>query len=98
MIIPLKVLAEKVILTFACLKIITPEYIWMVKTVLILYNTNFYSNGILKTTIWIMQMILLGKLIDFNFYLAWLMERFEDILSLDEDMLGTEEYHISNEV
>ena len=42
-------------------------------------------------------MILLGKLIDFNFYLAWLMERFEDILSLDEDMLGTEEYHISNE-
>ena len=75
-----------------------PEYIWMVKTVLILYNNNFYSNGILKTTIWIMQMILLGKLIDFNFYLAWLMERFEDILSLDEDMLGTEEYHISNEV
>ena len=43
-------------------------------------------------------MILLGKLIDFNLYLAWLMERFEDILSLDEDMLGTEEYHISNEV
>ena len=43
-------------------------------------------------------MILLEKLIDFNFYLAWLTERFEDILSLDEDMLGTEEYHISNEV
>ena len=24
---------------------------------------------------------------------TWFMERFEDILSLDEDMLGTEEYH-----